>query len=62
MFLREVFIKGSIDSLDKETFLPSRSFFENNLNVSEIPQAVCSPQHPGLPAGKNQKNHRVGPA
>lgn len=35
MFLREVFIKGSIDSLDKETLFTIQKFFENNLNVSE---------------------------
>lgn len=35
MFLREVFKKGSIDSLDQETCSPSQRFFENNLNVSE---------------------------
>ena len=35
MFLKEVFIKGSIDSLDKETLFTIQKFFENNLNVSE---------------------------
>jgi len=35
MFLREVFVKGSIDSLDKETLFTIQKFFENNLNVSE---------------------------
>ena len=35
MFLREVFIRGSIDSLDKETLFTIQKFFENNLNVSE---------------------------
>ncbi len=35
MFLREVFKKGSIDSLDKETLFTIQRFFENNLNVSE---------------------------
>lgn len=35
MFLREVFKKGSIDSLDQETLFTIRRFFENNLNVSE---------------------------
>lgn len=35
MFLREVFKKGSIDSLDQETLFTIQKFFENNLNVSE---------------------------
>ncbi len=35
MFLSEVFKKGSLDSLDKETLMTIQCFFENNLNVSE---------------------------
>ena len=35
MFLREVFKKGSIESLDQETLFTIQKFFENNLNVSE---------------------------
>ena len=35
MFLREVFRKGSIESLDHETLFTIQKFFENNLNVSE---------------------------
>ncbi len=35
MFLKEVFQKGSIDSLDHETLFTIQRFFENNLNVSE---------------------------
>ncbi|MCI8554884.1 MAG: PucR family transcriptional regulator, partial [Clostridiales bacterium] len=35
MFLREIFKKGSIDSLDQETLFTIQRFFENNLNVSE---------------------------
>ena len=35
MFLNEVFKKGAIESLDRETLLTIQSFFENNLNVSE---------------------------
>ena len=34
-FLREVFKRGSIDSLDHETLFTIQCFFENNLNVSE---------------------------
>ena len=34
-FLKEVFKKGSIESLDHETFFTIQKFFENNLNVSE---------------------------
>ena len=35
MCLREVFKKGSIESLDHETLFTIQKFFENNLNVSE---------------------------
>ena len=35
MFLEEVFKKGSLDSLDRETLMTIQCFFENNLNVSE---------------------------
>ena len=35
MFLQEVFKKGSIESLDRETLMTVQCFFENNLNVSE---------------------------
>ncbi|MGW8113743.1 PucR family transcriptional regulator [Caproicibacterium sp. NSD3] len=35
MFLKEVFKKGGIDSLDHETLFTIQRFFENNLNVSE---------------------------
>lgn len=35
MFLREIFKRGSIDSLDQETLFTIQRFFENNLNVSE---------------------------
>ena len=35
MFLKEVFKRGSIDSLDSETLFTIQRFFENNLNVSE---------------------------
>ena len=35
IFLGEVFKKGSIESLDRETLMTVQSFFENNLNVSE---------------------------
>ena len=35
MFLKEVFRRGSIDSLDHETLFTIQRFFENNLNVSE---------------------------
>ncbi len=34
-FLWEVFAKGSLDSLDRETMFTIQKFFENNLNVSE---------------------------
>ncbi len=35
MFLKEVFRRGSIESLDNETLFTIQRFFENNLNVSE---------------------------
>ncbi len=34
-FLKEVFKRGSIDSLDQDTLFTIQKFFENNLNVSE---------------------------
>lgn len=34
-YLKEVFKRGSIDSLDQETLFTIQRFFENNLNVSE---------------------------
>lgn len=35
MFLREIFKRGSIETLDQETLFTIHKFFENNLNVSE---------------------------
>ena len=35
MFLSEVFKRGSLESLDRETLATIQCFFENNLNVSE---------------------------
>ena len=35
MFLQEVFKRGSLDSLDRETLVTIQAFFDNNLNVSE---------------------------
>ncbi|MBQ9415215.1 MAG: helix-turn-helix domain-containing protein [Clostridia bacterium] len=35
MFLSEVFKKGSLESLDRETLMTIQCFFDNNLNVSE---------------------------
>jgi len=35
MYIKEVFKKGSIESLDQETLFTIQKFFENNLNVSE---------------------------
>lgn len=35
MFLKEIFKRGSITSLDQETLFTIQKFFENNLNVSE---------------------------
>ncbi len=34
-FLKEIFKRGSIDTLDQETLFTIQRFFENNLNVSE---------------------------
>ena len=34
-FLKEVFKKGSVESMDQETLFTIQKFFENNLNVSE---------------------------
>jgi len=35
MFLQEVFKRGSLETLDRETLMTIQCFFENNLNVSE---------------------------
>ena len=35
LFLDEVFVKGSLDTLDHETIITIQKFFEKNLNVSE---------------------------
>ncbi len=35
MFLQEVFKRGSLESLDRETLMTIQAFFDNNLNVSE---------------------------
>ncbi len=35
MFLSEIFKRGSLESLDRETLATIQCFFENNLNVSE---------------------------
>lgn len=35
IFLQEVFKRGSLNSLDKETLTTIQAFFDNNLNVSE---------------------------
>lgn len=34
-FLKEVFKRGSVESMDRETLFTIQKFFENNLNVSE---------------------------
>ncbi len=35
MFIEEIFREESLDSLDEETLITIRTFFENNLNFSE---------------------------
>lgn len=40
MFLKEVFKKGSVESLDQETLFTIQRFFENNLNVSETSRGL----------------------
>ena len=40
MFLKEVFKRGSVDSLDQETLFTIQRFFENNLNVSETSRGL----------------------
>ena len=35
MYLKEVFKRGTIEALDRETLITIQAFFENNLNVSE---------------------------
>ena len=63
MFLQEVFKKNPIDALDQETLFTINKFFENNLNVSETAQeALCPPEHPGVPPGEDQEAYRTGSA
>ncbi len=40
MFLKEVFKRGSIDSLDHETLFTIQRFFEHSLNVSETSRSL----------------------
>ena len=40
MFLKEVFKRGNIHSLDQETLFTIQRFFENNLNVSETSRGL----------------------
>ncbi len=40
MFLKEVFKRGNIESLDQETLFTIQRFFENNLNVSETSRGL----------------------
>ena len=35
MFIDEIFKEETLDSIDEETLITIRTFFENNLNVSE---------------------------
>ena len=45
-FLKEVFKKGSIESLDHETLFTIQRFFENNLNVSETSRKLFVHRNP----------------
>ncbi len=54
MFLKEVFKRGSIESLDHETLFTIQRFFENNLNVSETSRKLFVHRNTlGLSVGKN---------
>ena len=55
MFLREVFKRGSIESLDHETLFTIQKFFENNLNVSETSRKLFVHRNTLV-------YHRAGPA
>ena len=56
MFLQEVFKKGSLESLDRETLMTIQCFFENNLNVSETcKQALRTQKHSCLSSSKIRK-------
>ena len=46
IFLREVFKKNSLDSLDQETLFTINKFFENNLNVSETSRKLFVHRNP----------------
>ena len=56
MFLKEVFKKGSIDSLDHETLFTIQKFFENNLNVSEPPASCSFTETPWSTAWRRSKS------
>ena len=45
IFLREVFKKNSLDSLDQETLFTINKFFENSLNVSETSRTLFVPRN-----------------
>ena len=56
MFLKEVFKRGSIESLDQETLFTIQRFFENNLNVSETSRKLFVPQkYAGFTGWKKSK-------
>ena len=56
MFISEVFKRGTLESLDRETLMTIQCFFENNLNVSETSRKLF------VQTRKNKKDHRTRPA
>lgn len=55
-FLKEVFKRGSIESLDQETLFTIQRFFENNLNVSEPRESSLSTETRWFTASKKLKS------
>ena len=59
MFLKEVFKRGSIESLDQETLFTIQKFFENNLNVSEHQESFSFTETLLFTGLKKSKNSQV---
>ena len=60
MFIEEIFGDESLDSIDGETLAIIRTFFENNLNLSETSRLRTS-QHACLPLRKDSEKIRSRP-
>ena len=55
MFLREVFKKGSIECLGSGNPVHHPAILRKQPEcIRNLPEALCPPEHAGLPAGENQ--------